>query len=185
MADDIYAQHVLASGAVDPLWSTDGRAICTASNNQFYPVMAPDGLGGAIVTWYDLRGGTGLGDVYAQRVARFGYLGTPDGEIVSVKDVPGDNGGKVKLSWNASYLDVALDPNLTAYDVLRSVPPLAAAQRLARGARAMTSFGEELRAQGDRLLVTQARAQTYYWEYVSSVSASRNLRKASIPKTWS
>ena len=166
---------MLAGGAVDPLWPADGRAISTATNSQFYPVMASDGAGGSIVTWPDLRAGIGLYDIYAQRVARFGYLGTPEAEIVGVKDVPGDNGGKVKLSWNASYLDNNLDPNLTAYDVLRSVPPLAATQRLARGARVVTSPGDATRAHGDRLLVTQANAQTYYWEYVSSVSALHYL----------
>ncbi|MBI1799059.1 MAG: hypothetical protein HYR73_05180, partial [Candidatus Eisenbacteria bacterium] len=44
---DIYAQHVLASGAVDPAWPADGRALCTAANSQQYPTIITDGAGGA------------------------------------------------------------------------------------------------------------------------------------------
>src|SRR5262249_4721421 len=125
---------VLASGAVDPSWPLDGRALCTATNDQHTPVIATDGAGGAIVTWFDYRAGTPTTDLYAQRVARFGYLGTPEAEITEVKDVPNDNGGRLKLAWNASYLDPALDPNLAAYDVYRSVPPNISAAARARGA---------------------------------------------------
>jgi len=85
---DVYAQHVLASGVVDPGWPTDGRALSTAANDQQTPVIVTDGAGGAIVAWQDKR--SGASDIYAQRVARFGCLGTPEAEIVSVKDVPND-----------------------------------------------------------------------------------------------
>lgn len=119
---DLYVQHVLATGAVDPVWPVNGRALCTAPNSQYSPRVVEDGTGGAIVTWYDTRTPPTF-DIYAQRVARFGYLGTPEAEIVAVNDVPNDQGGQVELSWNASYLDLASDTNLVAYDILRSVPP--------------------------------------------------------------
>ncbi|MBI5709007.1 MAG: hypothetical protein HZC42_01710, partial [Candidatus Eisenbacteria bacterium] len=70
---DIYAQHVLASGAVDPAWPANGRALCTAANNQYYPTIVADGAGGAIVTWYDLRSGTNW-DIYAQHVLASGAV---------------------------------------------------------------------------------------------------------------
>ena len=38
---DIYAQHVLASGAVDPAWPANGRALCTAAGNQELPDDRP------------------------------------------------------------------------------------------------------------------------------------------------
>ncbi len=63
---DVYAQHVQASGAVDPAWPTDGSALCTAANDQDAPVIASDGVGGAVVAWYDFRGVSS--DIYAQRV---------------------------------------------------------------------------------------------------------------------
>ncbi len=62
---DIYAQRVNAAGI--PLWTANGVALCTATDNQSSPTIVPDGAGGAIVTWYDFRGGSNS-DIYAQRV---------------------------------------------------------------------------------------------------------------------
>jgi hypothetical protein len=70
---DVYAQHVESSGAVDPLWPADGRALCSATNNQILPQIVADGVGGAIVTWEDLRNGTDY-DIYAQRVRSSGAV---------------------------------------------------------------------------------------------------------------
>ena len=63
---DIYAAHVLASGAVDPAWPPNGAALCTAAGTQDYTAIASDGAGGAIVAWEDNRSGTNW-DIYAQR----------------------------------------------------------------------------------------------------------------------
>jgi hypothetical protein len=71
-ASDIYAQRVLASGAVDPAWPADGRALCTATGDQNAPAMVADGAGGAIVAWTDSRGGNS--DIYAQRVLASGAV---------------------------------------------------------------------------------------------------------------
>jgi hypothetical protein len=39
--------------------------VCTSEGDQWNPVVAPDGSGGAVVAWYDWRGGNA--DVYAQK----------------------------------------------------------------------------------------------------------------------
>ena len=64
-------------------WIVDGTAVCTAINNQWFPVgIAPDGAGGAIITWYDQRGGPS--DIYAQRVDNNGnMLWTANGLLVN------------------------------------------------------------------------------------------------------
>ncbi len=62
---DIYAQHLNASGT--PLFITDGIIICNAIDKQTDPKIVSDGLGGAIITWQDKRGGISY-DVYAQRI---------------------------------------------------------------------------------------------------------------------
>jgi hypothetical protein len=78
---DIFAQRIDASGAV--AWTTDGVAICTVLGDQYYPEIDTDGAGGAIITWYDYRGGS-TSDVYAQRVDEYGNpLWTPDGVAIS------------------------------------------------------------------------------------------------------
>jgi hypothetical protein len=61
---DIYAQRIDAKG--NTLWDTNGVAVCTALNAQESPQLAPDGSGGAIVTWEDIRSGDD--DIYAQWV---------------------------------------------------------------------------------------------------------------------
>ena len=165
---DIYAQHVLASGSVDATYAS-GLPISTATNNQVLPVAVTDGTGGAIVTWLDSR--SGVTGVYAQRVARFGKLGTPEAEIVGAKDVPNDQGGKVKLSWSASYLDLGFDTSVDGYDVLRSVSPTVAAslKRSGTTVRALSAAGPAPHA-GD--IVSQSAAGvTYYWEYIAAVAA--------------
>src|SRR5262249_29378265 len=120
--DHIYAQHVAASGVVDAAWPVDGRAVCTASNEQSSPVIVADDNGGVVITWYDNRN-YAASDIYAQRIGRYGYLGTPEAEISSITDAPNDQGGKVKVSWRASYLEN--DPwfLISYYNVFRSVPP--------------------------------------------------------------
>ncbi len=71
---DIYAQHVLASGAVDPAWPANGRALCTAADDQSFPEIVGDGAGGAIVTWMDARAGSPNFDIYAQHVLASGVV---------------------------------------------------------------------------------------------------------------
>src|SRR5688572_9928467 len=63
---DIYVRRI--SGAGTPLWTANGVALCTAVNAQRDQRIVSDGAGGAIVTWYDERGGAGFTDIYAQRV---------------------------------------------------------------------------------------------------------------------
>jgi hypothetical protein len=71
---DIYAQRVSAGGV--PQWMTNGVVVCSASGDQVYPSMIPDGAGGGIVTWDDYRNGTDS-DIYAQRLVPAGALDVP------------------------------------------------------------------------------------------------------------
>ena len=61
-----------ASGAVDPAWPLDGRAVRTGPLLQQTPALVSDGAGGAVITWLDARGGTG--DIYAQHVLASGAV---------------------------------------------------------------------------------------------------------------
>lgn len=69
---DLYAQHVLATGIVDPAWPVNGLAVVTAAGRQKFPAIVADAAGGAIVAWEDKRSG-GL-DVYAQRLLLTGTV---------------------------------------------------------------------------------------------------------------
>jgi len=62
---DVYAQRLDSSGRV--LWETNGVPVCSTDRAQGYPRVVPDGAGGAIVTWADLRQGTDYW-IFAQRL---------------------------------------------------------------------------------------------------------------------
>ena len=105
----IFAQHVLASGAVDPAWPANGRALCTAPGGQFRPKIAADGAGGAIVTWTDLRSGATDNDVFAQHVLASGVVDSRwpvDGTALSsapgdqfFPDIVADGSGGAIVTW--------------------------------------------------------------------------------------
>jgi hypothetical protein len=63
---DLCAQRVDAQGT--SLWGSTGVTVCDASGEQDYPMAVPDGKGGAILTWTDLRTPANAHDIYAQRV---------------------------------------------------------------------------------------------------------------------
>src|SRR6185295_18046996 len=70
---DLYAQHILDSGAADPAWPADGLPLCTASGIQGGVCLVSDGAGGAIIAWYDKRNGSDW-NVYAQHVVLSGIV---------------------------------------------------------------------------------------------------------------
>lgn len=127
--NDIYTQRVDASGTV--IWSSDGVALSTAPDMQSNAVLVSDGAGGAIAAWYDSRGATY--DVYAQRVTRQGYWGYPAPKITSIQDVPGDQGGQVRISFDASRLDAWPDLAATHYSIWRALSPSDALAMKTRG----------------------------------------------------
>jgi len=163
---NVHAQRLAADGAAS--WTADGVAVCTALGAQTEVVVASDAGGGAILTWYDERSGT---HVYAQRVDRWGYLGA-EPVIAGAEDVPNDQGGQVKLSWDASPLENdLLYENIESYRVYRAVPPGTAALALVANAAAGEAGLPALDGVRDRLLVTMQGAATFYWEYVATVTA--------------
>ncbi len=102
-SDDIYAQRVNASGAV--LWATDGVPICTATGFQEHPQLVSDGVGGAIITWFDSRSGND--DIYAQRVNASGAVlwaidGVPICTAAGFQQYPqlvSDEAGGAIITW--------------------------------------------------------------------------------------
>jgi hypothetical protein len=69
--DNIYAQRIDAFGSVK--WTTNGIQLGQSSGTQYYPQIASDHSGGAIVIWQDNRRGTDY-DIYGQRISREGIL---------------------------------------------------------------------------------------------------------------
>jgi hypothetical protein len=67
----VYAQRVGAGG--DLIWARAGVPVCVGEDDQFDPVLAPDGEGGAYFAWIDLRSGASH-DIFAQRVSAGGEI---------------------------------------------------------------------------------------------------------------
>jgi len=70
---DVYAQHVLANGDVDPAWHPEGVAVSVAAADQGQPTIMADGGTGVFIAWHDERNGSK--DIYAARLL---WSGAPD-----------------------------------------------------------------------------------------------------------
>jgi hypothetical protein len=156
---DIYAQWVNANGNI--LWPAIGEAICTAADYQYYPQLVGDGAEGAIITWEDNRSGNY--DIYAQRI-----IG-PAPRIVSISDVPNDQGREVSILWDRSYLDDPQYMLITDYTIWRKYP---------LGSK-IESFGVEWDGslpkdliQRVYLRIEREDGKTEYWELIGTVEAA-------------
>jgi len=102
---DIYAQRVDALGVAQ--WTSDGVAVCTASNTQDQLVATDDGLGGVIVAWTDRRSIITGRDIFAQRLDSSGSrLWTVNGvamcslaNIQYYPDIVSDGMGEAIVVW--------------------------------------------------------------------------------------
>ncbi|MBI5168740.1 MAG: T9SS type A sorting domain-containing protein [Candidatus Eisenbacteria bacterium] len=163
-AADVYAQRVNSSGVNH--WTSGGIAVSTAIDHQVGTSMAGLGDEAFVVTWYDHRSST-WSDIYAQRVDKYGKLGDAAPTITKVKDVPNDQGGAVKVSWNASYLDADPTYGVLEYRLFRSVPGSIAGL----AARRATTTDSDVAAGTGALLVTPNAAVATAWEYVGTQAA--------------
>jgi hypothetical protein len=100
----VQAQHLTTTGEVMPGWPTDGVYLAMLDSDQQRPTIAADGLGRAVVTWYDSRPGP---TIYAQQVGPNGP--TPvQIALVGAETEP----GLVRLTWFAadvSQLDATVE----------------------------------------------------------------------------
>lgn len=116
---DIYAQRVLPSGTVDPVWPANGRMLSAATDHQAISTICTDGTGGAIVAWRDLRNGNF--DVYAQHVSGSGDVDPawpPDGVVLCAAG--GTQEGAAIVSDGASGAIITwhdLRPGSMGYDI--------------------------------------------------------------------
>ncbi len=72
---DVYMQHVTGAGTIAPGWPSRGLPVAVVPEYQAPTRMAPDGQGGAFVTWEDLRNVAVTNvDVYAQHALADGSI---------------------------------------------------------------------------------------------------------------
>jgi len=169
VTSDIYCQRVSAAGTAQ--WGSDGMVLSAATGYQIAPALVSDGAGGAIAAWHDRRS-LYYDDIYCQRVDGWGYLGVQP-TLASVRDVPNDQGGVVKVSWYASPLDSFPVYSIAEYLVYRSVPPNFAVRALREGAMLVARTATD-RPPGRRILLArQQGTATSFWEYLGTVTSRR------------
>ncbi len=179
---DLFGQRLSASGSVQ--WTTGGALI---GGQTGYQLDANATLGqdnALLVAFEDARDGTGLVDVYAQRVDRFGFLGEASPALDAVSDVLGDQGGFVRVDWTPGYVE--FDPYLqvASYYVLRQVPAALAARLERAGARVVREPAEP--GAGDRVILARGEAATAtYWEYVGQSPALQLANYSYVAPTTS
>jgi hypothetical protein len=102
---NIYAQRLNASGNAE--WSQTGVAVSTAEGDKYGALAAPDGKGGAIVTWYNKKEKNNS-NIYAQKVCASGEIG---GCYEPVAVIDGDKfEGEAALTINFNGTD-SYDPD--------------------------------------------------------------------------
>jgi hypothetical protein len=110
---DIYAQHLLADGAIAPGWPADGLPVCVLPDIQQFPRLVPDGEGGIVVVWEDLRTWANGFDLYGARIG-------PDG--VRAPGWP-ENGRPIMAgSQSHQVFDIAPDGMGGVYTVAEAYP---------------------------------------------------------------
>jgi hypothetical protein len=102
---NIFSQRVRQDGS--RAWTVDGVSVCASAGSQQSPVIASDGLAGAIVAWVDPRTSV-RPDVFAQRVDSLGAAKwTLNGVAVCATDssqfvetIVSDKSGGAILGWD-------------------------------------------------------------------------------------
>ncbi len=105
---DIYTQRINSAGVTQ--WTSNGTAICTASNDQVGPQVCSDGSNGAIITWWDRRGVNY--DIYAQRINSGGVVQwTPNGLAIctangdqSYPKICSNSSGFATITWQSGNI---------------------------------------------------------------------------------
>jgi hypothetical protein len=182
---DIYVQRLTTGG--NPQWSTDGVGASVSEGFEYGHTLVSAGAEGCIVQAAHSENGLPGQRVTVQKVDRWGYLGA-EPVLTSVGDVPNDQGGRVKVSWDASPLDY--DPLfnvISDYLVFRSAP--AALVRTALQSGRITDRANEAATEADgqspRLLrVVSPAGVTSYWEAIAvSNAAHLTSYSAVVPTT--
>lgn len=179
---DIYAQKINSSGDIQ--WSTNGTAICTASDDQESPQLVSDGAGGAIITWADNRGGND--DIYVQKINSSGDIEwTANGTAICTANggqefpqLVNNSAGEVIITWqdkrNETYYDIYAQKVNSSGDI----------KWTANGTEICTANGDQKSPQlvsngtGGTIVTWQDNRGGYYDIYAQKVNSNGDIQWA-------
>jgi hypothetical protein len=149
-------------------WTLDGVPVSVAPGAKSQIGIASDNAGGAIVAWLDGR--PSASGVYAQRITyENGLWGRPEAVITSVADVPNDQGGRVRVNWEASTWDVRGYTEIEFYSVWRATQAFPMAN-LPEGSLVLddpSRVGADFAGSAYWVEPTTA-GEPYYWEWIGN-----------------
>jgi Secretion system C-terminal sorting domain len=166
---ELYTQRLTNNGSA--LWAS-GVRVTTNSAYENAPTAIADGSGNVIVGWYagQLFQDT---NVYATRIdGRFGYWGKPEPTLSAAKDVPNDQGGKVRLEWYASSRDQLTQQTITKYTIWRGIDQAMYANAVAAGVQEMNATDPASSFSGKAVRHERLQALDYFWELIGTQTAA-------------
>ncbi len=169
----LWAQRLDNNGSA--YWATNGvRATNYAFGYSYAPMPIADGFGNVIVGWVAYPSGYPIdANVYATRIdGRFGYWGKPDPTLFAVKDVPNDQGGKVRLEWYASSRDQLNAQVITNYTIWRAIDQAMYANLVAAGVPDVKITDPASSFTGKAVRHDKAPAVDYFWELIGTQAAA-------------
>jgi hypothetical protein len=179
------AQRITSNGSTAIRWPYAG--VTFNGSVASYTAAVSDGAHGVIAGWSDphITGAQPAGyTVFAAHIDRFGALGLAAPTIASVKDAPKDQGGHVRLVWNAGYLDSDPSYEVNSYWIWRQTPAAAAAAAVRAGARWVASGADvDARAATPGRLFAPSAAQGFAWEYLATQNANASAQYSYIAPT--
>ena len=180
---DIYAQRLDGDGA--PIWPSLGIPVCAEPYTQYNIAVASDGAGGVITAW--AVNISNVFDIYAQQTDRQGRNGYYPPVIHAVSDIPGDEGGFVRVLWDAPPFD-PLSGDVTEYTVWRALETPAALLMIGTGAGLLTSTAgmpeAEMREDVTVLRPAPLLGASWYWELVAAHPAYRLENYSRVVETY-
>ncbi len=171
---EAYANRLTPGGSLAPLSVEGGRVVIQAQIAS--AGVVPDGSGGAIVL--GVAAGSSL--VYAQHLDHYASLGDSRPTGLEARDVRGDQGGAVRLAWNASPMDGDPDWGISNYWIWRQTPATAAQAAIAAGRGAW--LGGTGAAAAGRVF-QPAAIEGYAWELVTQQPANASAQYSYVAST--
>ena len=168
---ELYTQRLNNNGTA--LWTAGGVRVTTNAPMEFTPLPVADGSGNMVVGWYAYPNGLGIdANVYATRIdGRFGYWGKPEPTLFAVKDVPNDQGGKVRVEWYGSGRDALNQNVITHYTVWRAIDQAAYASATEAGVPVLSLSDPGAIFRGKAVRHEKAQAVDYFWELIGEQDA--------------
>jgi hypothetical protein len=185
---EYYATRITGAGLRAAGWGSNGNPLGTACSSPDALDVIPDGRGGVIATFTALRADPHL--VYAQTLDAFGQLGDVRPGLAKPRDVAADQGGFVRLAWNASWLDQPASLAIAQYWIWRQTPLTAAEAAVARGSARWLGAPEgeaALAPEGATQLLRHAddAAANFAWEYLAALGTDGSAQYSYVATTTS